>query len=162
MNLNNFEPEQLPGFQFIDHVAIAVLQGTLDAQVNAYQKMGFREVHREEVLGNDQVREVLLQIGNSQNLIQLLEPLNDSSPVQKMIDRQNGKGGLAHVGLRVKSAQEAYHYLYENRFHLIDAGPRPGSRGTKVFFVHPKSRDDQPFEVLYEIVEDPNDNLKKN
>ena len=111
MTLENFEPEKLPGFQFIDHVAIAVLPGTLDAQVNAYRKMGFQEVHREEVLGNDQVREVLLQIGKSQNLIQLLEPLNDSSPVQKMIDRQNGKGGLAHVGLRVKSAQEAYKYL---------------------------------------------------
>ena len=35
MTLENFEPEKLPGFQFIDHVAIAVLQGTLDAQVNA-------------------------------------------------------------------------------------------------------------------------------
>ena len=138
MTLDNFEPEQLPGFQFIDHVAIAVLQGTLDAQVNAYRRMGFRELHREEVLGNDQVREVLLQIGNSQNLIQLLEPLNDSSPVQKMIDRQNGKGGLAHVGLRVKSAQEAYQYLSENGFRLIDAGPRPGSRGNNSLFCTPK------------------------
>ena len=79
-------------------------------------------------------------VGKSQNLIQLLEPLNDSSPVQKMIDRHNGKGGLAHVGLRVKSAQEAYKYLSENGFRLIDAGPRLGSRGTTVFFVHPKSR----------------------
>ena len=162
MTLENFEPEKLPGFQFIDHVAIAVLQGTLDAQVNAYRKMGFREVHREEVLGSDQVREVLLQVGKSQNLIQLLEPLNDSSPVQEMIDRHNGKGGLAHVGLRVKSAQEAYKYLSENGFCLIDAGPRLGSRGTKVFFVHPKSREDQPFGVLYEIVEDPNDKLKQD
>ena len=162
MTLDNFEPEQLPGFQFIDHVAIAVLQGTLDTQVDAYRKMGFRELHREEVLGNDQVREVLLQIGKSQNLIQLLEPLNDSSPVQKMIDRQNGKGGLAHVGLRVKSAEEAYHYMSKNGFRLIDPVPRPGSRGTTVFFVHPKSRYDQPFGVLYEIVEDPNDKLKED
>ena len=61
MTLENFEPEKLPGFQFIDHVAIAVLQGTLDAQVSAYRKMGFREVHREAVLGSDQVMEVLLQ-----------------------------------------------------------------------------------------------------
>jgi methylmalonyl-CoA/ethylmalonyl-CoA epimerase len=79
-----------------------------------------------------------------------------------MIDRQKGKGGLAHVGLRVKSAQAAYHYLSENGFRLIDAGPRPGSRSTKIFFVHPKSTDDQPFGVLYEIVEDPNDNLEQN
>ena len=40
--------------------------------------LGFREIHREEVLGSDQVREVLLQIGEGPNLIQLLEPLNAS------------------------------------------------------------------------------------
>jgi methylmalonyl-CoA/ethylmalonyl-CoA epimerase len=160
MTLDTFKPEQLPGFHFIDHLAIAVLQGTLQAQVDAYSKMGFQEVHREEVFGKDQVREVLLQIGKSQNLIQLLEPLNDSSPVQKMIDRQGGKGGLAHVGLRVSNARRAYNYLVENGFRLTDPAPRPGSRGTTVFFIHPKSREDQHFGVLYEIVEDPKDNLK--
>ena len=36
--------------------------------------LGFQEIHREEVLGNDQVREAL-QIGDGPNLIQLLEPL---------------------------------------------------------------------------------------
>jgi methylmalonyl-CoA/ethylmalonyl-CoA epimerase len=40
-------------------------------------------------------------------------------------------------------------------FQLIDKAPRPGSRGTTVFFVHPKSRDDNPFGFLIEIVEDP-------
>lgn len=153
----NFDPEQLPGFQFVDHIAIAVQPGTLEGQVAAYQLLGFRELHREEVGGGDQVREVLLQIGDSKNLIQLLEPLNDSSPVQKMIDRQGGKGGLAHVGFRVRNAQAAYDYLQQAGFRLIDPAPRPGSRGTTVFFVHPKSRADSPFGVLFEIVEDPQD-----
>lgn len=153
----NFDPEQLPGFQFVDHIAIAVQPGTLEGQVAAYQLLGFRELHREEVGGGDQVREVLLQIGDSKNLIQLLEPLNDSSPVQKMIDRQGGKGGLAHVGFRVRNAQAAYEYLQQAGFRLIDPAPRPGSRGTTVFFVHPKSRADSPFGVLFEIVEDPQD-----
>ena len=54
----------LPGFQFVDHVAIAVPRGSLDAQVAAYRMLGFREIHREEVGGKDQVREVLLQIGS--------------------------------------------------------------------------------------------------
>ena len=52
-----------PGFLFVDHVAIAVKQGELEQQVQAYKKLGFSEVHREDVLGSDQVREVLLQIG---------------------------------------------------------------------------------------------------
>jgi methylmalonyl-CoA/ethylmalonyl-CoA epimerase len=40
-------------------------------------------------------------------------------------------------------------------FQLIDAAPRKGSRGTTVFFVHPKSRAENPFGILIEIVEDP-------
>jgi methylmalonyl-CoA/ethylmalonyl-CoA epimerase len=39
-------------------------------------------------------------------------------------------------------------------FHIIDKAPRKGSRGTTVFFVHPKSRADDPFGFLIEIVED--------
>jgi len=118
--------------------------------------MGFRELHREEMGGTDQVREVLLQIGESQNLIQLLEPLSAESPVQKQIDRNGGRGGLAHVGLRVKSAQAAFDFLKAQGFRIVDDVPRPGSRGTTVFFIHPKSHQDAPFGVLYEIVEDPN------
>jgi methylmalonyl-CoA/ethylmalonyl-CoA epimerase len=146
----------IPGFQFIDHVAIAVKPGELDAQVQAYALLGFREIHREEVYGGDQVREALLQIGDGPNLIQLLEPLTADSPVQKLIDRNNGRGGFAHIAFRVKNAQQAYDYMQENGFNLIDKAPRKGSRGTTVFFVHPKSRSDMPFGFLIEVVEDPN------
>ena len=147
--------KQIPGIEFVDHVAIAVKQGELDAQVNAYQMLGFREVHREEVRGTDLVREALLQIGNGPNLIQLLEPLSSDSPVQKLIDRNGGRGGLAHVAFRVKSAQRAFDAMKASGFQLIDKAPRKGSRGTTVFFVHPKSRADNPFGFLIEIVEDP-------
>ncbi|MCC7499437.1 MAG: VOC family protein [Bryobacterales bacterium] len=145
----------LPGFLFVDHVAIAVRQGELDAQVKAYELLGFREIHREEVLGSDQVRESLLQIGAGPNLIQLLEPLSPESPVQKLIDKNGGRGGMAHVAFRVRSAQAAFDHMKANGFTLIDKAPRKGSRGTTVFFVHPKSRQDTPFGVLFEIVEDP-------
>ncbi len=76
---------------------------------------GLQEVHREEVLGNDQVREVLLQIGDGPNLIQLLEPLTADSPVQKLIERNGGRGGLAHVAFRVDSAQQAFDTMQAER-----------------------------------------------
>jgi len=153
----NWKEELLavPGFLFVDHVAIAVKQGELDAQVQAYELLGFHEIHREEVLGTDQVREALLQIGSGPNLIQLLEPLTADSPVQKLIERNGGRGGFAHVAFRVKNARAAFDYMKENGFNLIDKGPRPGSRGTTVFFVHPKSRNENPFGFLIEVVEDP-------
>jgi len=145
---------QVPGIKFVDHVAIAVRQGELEGQVEAYEQLGFREVHREEVLGSDQVREVLLEIGDGPNLIQLLEPLSPDSPVQKLIDKNGGRGGLAHVAFRVDNAQRAFDAMRAEGFQLIDKAPRQGSRGTTVFFVHPKSKAENAFGVLIEIVED--------
>ena len=74
----------------------------------AYKAMGFTEIHREDVLGKDQVREVLLQIGDGPNLMQLLEPLSPESPVAKQIEKNGGRGGLAHVALRVADIQKAF------------------------------------------------------
>lgn len=149
------ELAHVPGIRFVDHVAIAVKQGELESQVTAYKMLGFHEMHREEVRGRDQVREVLLEIGGGPNLIQLLEPLSAESPIQKMIDRNGGHGGLAHVAFRVKNAQEAFESMRTSGFKLIDESPRKGSRGTTVFFVHPKSRAENPFGFLIEIVEAP-------
>ena len=147
--------ESIPGIKFVDHVAIAVKQGELDAQVNAYRSLGFKEIHREDVYGNDQVREALLQIGGGPNLIQLLEPLTPGSPVQKLIDKNGGRGGLAHVAFRVENAQCAFDAMRAEGFRLIDDAPRKGSRGTTVFFVHPKSKELGAFGFLIEMVEDP-------
>lgn len=156
---NNFSESiipDLPGFLFIDHFAIAVLPGKLDQQVAVYKTLGFKEIHREEVYGKDQVREVLLKIGNSPNLIQLLEPLTDESPVKKLIERNGRKGGFAHVGFRVADIQAAFDFLKKEGFNIIDANPRPGSRGTTVFFIHPKSKADSPLGFLIEVVQEEN------
>lgn len=144
------DPSQVPGFLFVDHVAIAVKPGELDTQVKSYQALGFTEIHREEVLGTDQVRESLLRIGEGPNLIQLLEPLSADSPVQKLIDKNGGRGGFAHVAFRVANAQVAFDHMQKAGIQIIDKAPRKGSRGTTVFFVHPKA-----FGFLLEVVEEP-------
>lgn len=146
--------ESIPGFLFFDHVAVSVKQGELEAQVAAYKAMGFKELHREDVLGTDQVREVLLQVGDGPNLVQLLEPLSADSPVAKQLEKNGGRGGLAHVALRVADAQKAYDHLKANGFKLIDKAPRKGSRGTTVFFVHPKTTEQVAFGYLLEIVQE--------
>jgi len=151
------ELKNVPGIQFVDHVAIGVKRGELEGQIRAYEALGFKEIHREEVRGKDQVREALLQIGDGPNLIQLLEPLTADSPVQKLIDKNGGRGGLAHVAFRVENAQRAFDAMRAEGFQLIDEAPRKGSRGTTVFFVHPKSKPESAFGVLIEMVEDPAD-----
>jgi methylmalonyl-CoA/ethylmalonyl-CoA epimerase len=149
------EFQAVPGILFVDHVAISIPSGALESQVKMYRALGFAEVHREDVGGRDQVREVLLRIGEGPNLIQLLEPLSPESPVQKMIEKNGGRGGLAHIAFRVRNAQAAFDYLKERGFNIIDKAPRPGSRGTTVFFLHPKSHADGPFGFLIEFVEEP-------
>jgi methylmalonyl-CoA/ethylmalonyl-CoA epimerase len=144
----------VPGFLFFDHVAISVRPGELEAQVSAYKTLGFTELHREDVLGGDQVREVLLQVGDGPNLVQLLEPLAPDSPVSKQLERNGGRGGLAHVALRVDDIQRAFDYMRANGFKVIDPAPRKGSRGTTVFFVHPKTTESASFGYLLEIVQE--------
>ena len=148
------EINQVPGFLFFDHVAISVLPEALEAHVQAYKAMGFTEIHREDVLGDDQVREVLLQVGGGPNLVQLISPLNAGSPVAKQIEKNGGRGGLAHVALRVADIQKAFDYLTEHGFKIIDKAPRKGSRGTTVFFVHPKTTEAAAFGYLLEVVQE--------
>jgi methylmalonyl-CoA/ethylmalonyl-CoA epimerase len=150
----NTQMEKVPGFLFFDHVAISVRPGELEDHVRAYQAMGFKEMHREDVLGTDQVREVLLLVGDGPNLVQLIEPLNSDSPVAKQIEKNGGRGGLAHVALRVADIQKAFDYLRQNGFKLIDKAPRKGSRGTMVFFVHPKTTEKAAFGYLLEVVQE--------
>jgi methylmalonyl-CoA/ethylmalonyl-CoA epimerase len=149
------ELKQVPGIKFVDHVAIAVKAGELEGQVKAYEMLGFREIHREEVRGGDQVREALLQIGEGPNLIQLLEPLTPESPVAEA-DRQKRRARRA--GARGVSRGERTAGVRGDEGERIPAdrqGSARGSRGTTVFFVHPKSRADFAFGFLIEMVEDP-------
>ena len=145
--------KQVPGFLFFDHVAIAVKQGELENHVNAYKVLGFEELHREDVLGTDQVREVLLRVGDGPNLVQLLEPLSPESPVAKQLEKNGGRGGFAHVAFRVSDIQQAFDHMKANGFKILDAAPRRGSRGTKVFFVHPKTTEQVAFGYLMEVVQ---------
>ena len=148
------DAKEIPGFLFVDHVAVSVRQGDLEKQVAVYEAMGFTEIHREDVLGKDQVREVLLRIGEGPNLIQLLEPLSPDSPVSKQIEKNGGRGGFAHIALRVKNIQKAFTELKQKGFQIIDPAPRPGSRGTTVFFVHPKTTEAAALGYLIEVVQE--------
>ena len=50
-----------------------------------------------------------------------LEPLGPDSPVSKQIEKNGGRGGLAHVALRVADIGKAYDYMKQHGFKLIDA-----------------------------------------
>lgn len=129
----------------IDHVGMAVAD--LDEAVAFHQRCYGAEVAHREEIDADGVREALLAVGDG--YIQLLEPTRDDSPVGRFL-AQRGPG-LHHVGYRVDDCAAALARLAAEGARLIDEQPRPGSRGTTVAFVHPKSH----FGTLVELVEEP-------
>ncbi|HEV8207857.1 MAG TPA: methylmalonyl-CoA epimerase [Acidimicrobiia bacterium] len=128
----------------IDHVAIAVRD--LDDAVEYYRTTyGVDPVHR-EVVDNDGVEEVLLRVADS--YIQLLTPVRDDSPVAKYLDK-NGEG-IHHIAYRVDDCAAALDRVKREGHQVIDEVPRPGSRGTTVAFLHPKTA----FGTLIELVQE--------
>ncbi|MDA8355877.1 MAG: methylmalonyl-CoA epimerase [Actinomycetota bacterium] len=128
----------------IDHVAIAV--SDLDAAAAWYaENLGASVAHR-EVVESDGVEEALLKVADS--YIQLLTPIREDSPVAKFLAAKGE--GLHHVGYRVTDCAQALASIVDHGGRAIDAAPRPGSRGTTVAFVHPKTA----FGTLIELVQE--------
>ncbi len=128
----------------IDHVAIAVRD--LEAAVAYYRDTFDAEVTHREVVERDGVEEALLRVAGS--YIQLLTPVRDDSPVAKSLATRGE--GLHHVGYRVADCAAALARVKAEGHRVIDEVPRPGSRGTTVAFLHPKSA----FGTLIELVEE--------
>lgn len=128
----------------IDHVAIAVAD--LDAAIAWYQAMFGANVAHREVVESDGVEEALVKVADS--YIQLLTPTSPESPVARFLDRHGE--GLHHLGYRVADVAATLAVLKDNGARVIDAVPRPGSRGTTVAFVHPKAS----FGTLIELVQE--------
>jgi methylmalonyl-CoA epimerase len=117
----------------LDHVGIAVAD--LEAAIAFYESaFGARVVHRERV-EHDGVEEALIAVGES--YIQLLTPTRPGSPVARFLERRGE--GLHHVGYRVEDCAAALAEAVAGGAEAIDAAPRPGSRGTIVAFLHPRS-----------------------
>jgi methylmalonyl-CoA/ethylmalonyl-CoA epimerase len=135
----------------IDHVGIAVRD--LDAAVALYENAFGAEVVHRETVEHDGVEEVLLAAGGS--FIQLLCPTRPDSPVATSLERRGE--GLHHVAYRVESCAAALGAARAAGIEVIDEEPRPGSRGTSVAFLHPRSC----LGTLVELVEEAPEGLQQ-
>ena len=129
----------------IDHVAIAV--NDLERAIKWYESTFDCEVEHREVVEKDGVEEALLKVADS--YVQLLTPVRDDSPVAKYLEKKGE--GIHHVGYRVDDCAAALERVKAEGHKVIDEAPRPGSRGTTVAFVHPKTA----LGTLIELVEEP-------
>jgi methylmalonyl-CoA/ethylmalonyl-CoA epimerase len=128
----------------IDHVAIAV--NDLEAAISYYRETFGCEVEHRETIEKDGVEEALLKVADS--YVQLLTPIRDDSTVAKFLASKGE--GIHHVGYRVDDCAQALESVKAHGHRVIDEAPRPGSRGTTVAFVHPKTA----FGTLIELVQE--------
>jgi methylmalonyl-CoA/ethylmalonyl-CoA epimerase len=128
----------------IDHIAIAVRD--LEAAIEWYRDVFGAVVAHRETVEREGVEEALLKVAES--YIQLTRATRDDSAIATFIEKRGE--GVHHIGYRVDDIEAALKALEAQGATLVGEAPRPGSRGTTVAFVHPKSS----FGTLIELVQE--------
>lgn len=116
----------------IDHIAIAV--NNLEASAKAYKEaLGIDKIEY-EIVESEGVKLAILHLENGR--IELMEPMNDSSPIKKFLEKKGQ--GLHHMALQTENIEGEVERMEGCGIQFL-GNIRPGSEGTKVTFIHPKS-----------------------
>ncbi len=129
----------------IDHIAIAV--NDVEESAKVYQQaLGVDSVEFETV-ESEGVKIAIIELENGR--IELMQPTNDSSPIKKFLDKKGQ--GLHHMALETDNIEGEVERMEGCGIQFLGK-VRPGSAGTKVTFIHPKSLNG----VLTELCSHPN------
>ena len=116
----------------IDHIAIAV--NDVEASAKVYQKaLGIDEIEFETV-DSEGVKIAIIPMENGR--IELIQPIKDDSPIKKFLDKKGP--GLHHMALETDNIEGEVERMEGCGVQFLGK-VRPGSAGTKVTFIHPKS-----------------------
>ena len=116
----------------IDHIAIAV--NDVEASAKVYQKaLGIDEIEFETV-ESEGVKVAIIPMENGR--IELMQPTKDDSPIKKFLDKKGP--GLHHLALETDNIDGEVERMEGCGVQFLGK-VRPGSAGTKVTFIHPKS-----------------------
>jgi methylmalonyl-CoA/ethylmalonyl-CoA epimerase len=116
----------------IDHIAIAV--NDVEASAKVYQKaLGIDEIEFETV-ESEGVKVAIIPMENGR--IELMQPTKDDSPIKKFLDKKGP--GLHHLALETDNIEGEVERMEGCGVQFLGK-VRPGSAGTKVTFIHPKS-----------------------
>ena len=116
----------------IDHIAIAVTDVEESAKVYQ-QALGVDSVEFETV-ESEGVKVAIIHVENGR--IELMQPTNDTSPIKKFLDKKGQ--GLHHMAFDTENIEGEVERMEGCGIQFLGK-IRPGSAGTKVTFIHPKS-----------------------
>ncbi len=118
----------------LNHIAIAVPD--LGTASRMYSDTLGAKVSPPLPLPEHGVTVVFIELPNTK--IELLQPLGDSSPVAKFLDK-NPDGGMHHICYEVADIIAARDSLKAAGARVLgDGEPRIGAHGKPVLFLHPK------------------------
>ncbi len=116
----------------IDHIAIAVT--SVEESAKKYKEaLGVDKVEYETV-ESEGVKLAIIHLENGR--IELMEPMNDDSPIKKFLDKKGQ--GLHHMALQTDNIEGEVERMEGCGIQFLGK-IRSGSEGTKVTFIHPKS-----------------------
>ena len=127
----------------IDHIGIAVK--SLAEVVRVYEDIVGLKVSGYEEVEDQRVKVAMIPVGDSR--IELLEPTDEQSPIEKFIVKRGE--GIHHIALSVDNIDEALERFKAAGARLVDSTPRQGAHNTRIAFIHPSTTHG----VLLELVE---------
>jgi len=117
----------------VNHIAIAVP----DVKEAALKWQQALNIKKSEiiVLEKHGVKVVFLEFSNLK--IELLEPLDNESPISKFLEK-NPKGGMHHICFEVEKITETINSLKNKNINILgDGNPKIGAHDKPVVFLHP-------------------------
>ena len=125
----------------IDHIGVAVKD--LDATLRFYEEiLGLPVTER---MDHGISRGAFVSVGGVE--FEFLENKDPNSAIARHIEKRGE--GLQHIAFKVPNIQQAVEEMKKKGIPFIDDKPRPGARGSRIVFMHPKST----YGILMELVE---------
>lgn len=128
----------------IEHIGIAVKD--LDASNSLFEKLLGKPHYKIEEVASEGVRTSFFQSGP--NKIELLEALNDESPIAKFLKKKGE--GVHHIAFAVSDIKAEIKRLKSEGFIVLNETPKKGADNKLVAFLHPKSTNGVLIELCQE------------
>ncbi|MGB9729501.1 MAG: methylmalonyl-CoA epimerase [Thermoprotei archaeon] len=126
----------------VNHIAIAV--SNLNDALKIYNEILGLKIKNILEIKEQGVKIAMIEVGST--LIELLEPLDENTPIGKFI-KEKGEG-IHHIALTVDNIESFIPKIKEKGLKLINEKPQKGAEGL-ITFIHPSSTR----RTLIEIVE---------
>jgi methylmalonyl-CoA/ethylmalonyl-CoA epimerase len=130
----------------IEHIGIAVK--SLEHSNDLFSKLFGESSYKTEAVESEGVNTSFFKVGT--NKIELLEAINDDSPIAKFINKKGE--GIHHIAFEVDDIEAEVKRLTQEGFVVLNETPKKGADNKLVVFLHPKTTNGVLIELCQEII----------